>query len=370
MAATTGDSAAGQRNIDKVAAAWVTWTNDHGGINGHPVELIWRDSAGDSAKAMSVAKELVEQEQVIAIVASDSATENAWAPYLQEQRIPVVGSFGFSSDVWGKLDNFFTLKTDVTGIVAGPLLAAKSIGATTFGAVVCAENPSCAQAEQLYQPLLEAIDVNYAGLATAAFNEPSYTAQCLALMDAGADYIQINLTTTGATRLMQDCSQQGYEGTFGLADGTVLASAMKETPGGAKVFGVIDGFPWWVDSGPARDFHAAMTDAGLDEDDYGNSAYTATWSALETFKKAMADAPANPTSADVFTGMYGLSDEDLGGLLAQKVNFSAGQPAAPVLCYWYYRYEDGEFSTAPDDSPSGNTVSSGDFKSSCFDPGS
>ena len=122
MAATTGESAAGQRNIDKVAAAWETWTNNHGGINGQPVELVWKDSAGDPARAMSAAKELVEQEQVIAIVASDSATENAWAPYLQEQHMPVVGSFGFSSEVWGKLYNFFTLKTDVTGIVAGPLL--------------------------------------------------------------------------------------------------------------------------------------------------------------------------------------------------------------------------------------------------------
>ena len=263
-AAITGPSSTGQRTIDKVAAAWETWVNENGGIAGQPVEVVFKDSANDAAKAQAAAKELVEQEQVIAVVLADGTTEDAIGPYLNEQRMPVVGGFGFSSNVWGKLDNFFTLKTDVMAIVAGPILAADVVGATTFGAVVCSENPSCAQAEQLYQSLIPSIGIDYAGLATAAFSEPSYTAQCLALMGKGADYIQINLTSDGATRLITDCVRQGYTGTFGLADGTVLASAMADTPAEAKVFGVIDGFPWWVEDGPAADFHAAMDAAGLD----------------------------------------------------------------------------------------------------------
>jgi hypothetical protein len=112
-----------------------------------------------------------------------------------------------------------------------------------------------------------------------------------------------------------------------------------------------------------------MRDAKLTALDFGNSAYTATWSSLETFRKAMASAPANPTSADVFAGMYGLKDEDLGGLLSQKVSFTAGQPAPAILCYWFYKYEDGTFTTMPDGSPTGNNVTSGDLKSSCFKPG-
>ena len=114
---------------------------------------MFRDSANDAAKTQAAAKELLEQEQVIAVVLADGTTEDAIGPYLNEQQVPVVGGFGFSSNVWGKLDNFFTLKTDVTAIVAGPILAANVVGATTFGAIVCSENPSCAQAEQLYQSL-------------------------------------------------------------------------------------------------------------------------------------------------------------------------------------------------------------------------
>ena len=90
--------------------------------------------------------------------------------------------------------------------------------------------------------MLKSIHIKYAGLAKAGMADASYTAQCPALMDAGADYIQINLATTGAVRLIEACTGQGYKGTFGLADGTVLASAMKHLPTNAKVFGVIDGF--------------------------------------------------------------------------------------------------------------------------------
>ncbi len=330
---------------------------------------MFRDSANDAAKAQAAAKELLEQEQVITVVLADGTTEDAIGPYLSEQQVPVVGGFGFSSNVWGKLDNFFTLKTDVTAIVAGPILAANVVGATTFGAIVCAENPSCAQAEQLYQSLIPSIGINYAGLATAAFSEPSYTAQCLAMMDKGADYIQINLTADGATRLIADCVRQGYTGTFGLADGTVLASAMAQAPAEAKVFGVIDGFPWWVEDGPAAGFHAAMETAGLTEEDYGNSSYTAVWSSLETFRAAMLEAPVNPARADVFDAMYALDDEDLDGLLPQTMNFEAGQPAPPVNCFWYYEYTAGEFTTFQDQSPSGNSVTDGDFKTACFEPG-
>jgi hypothetical protein len=143
---------------------------------------------------------------------------------------------------------------------------------------------------------------------------------------------------------------------------------MKDVPSSAKIFGVLDGFPWWVKTGAAAGFHAAMDAAHLTDKDYGNSAETALWSSLETFRKAMAHAPDNPTSNDVFQGMYSLHDEDLGGLLAQKMNFTAGKPAPPVTCFWYYKYENGTFSTAPDSAPSGNSLTSGDLKTSCFHP--
>ena len=67
------------------------WANENGGINGQPVELVFKDSANDPAKASAAAKELVEQDGVIAITLADGSAEDAVGPYLNEQRIPVVG---------------------------------------------------------------------------------------------------------------------------------------------------------------------------------------------------------------------------------------------------------------------------------------
>ena len=96
--------------------------------------------------------------------------------------------------MWGKLDNFFTLKTDVMAIVASPILAADVVERQCRS---FAGDPSSAQAEQLYQQLIPSIGISYAGLATASILEPSYTAQCLALIGEGAEYIQMNLTSDG-----------------------------------------------------------------------------------------------------------------------------------------------------------------------------
>ncbi len=51
----------------KVQQAWASWTNAHGGINGHPVKMIVKDDAPEPVGGAAVAKELVEQDHVMAI---------------------------------------------------------------------------------------------------------------------------------------------------------------------------------------------------------------------------------------------------------------------------------------------------------------
>src|SRR3954464_13442860 len=55
----TGAQASSLGAMDDTMQAWVKWTNAHGGVNGHPVELTLYDDASDPAKAKSFAKKLV-----------------------------------------------------------------------------------------------------------------------------------------------------------------------------------------------------------------------------------------------------------------------------------------------------------------------
>jgi len=53
----------------------VAETNAKGGINGNPIELIVKDSAGNPEKAVSFAKQLIEEDKVLAIIGPSSSGE-------------------------------------------------------------------------------------------------------------------------------------------------------------------------------------------------------------------------------------------------------------------------------------------------------
>src|SRR3984957_15470637 len=81
--------------------AWASWVNAHGGINGHPVKLIVEDNKGDQAQAVSLVKQLVEQDHVVAFVSNQDGSLNAgYASYLDQQKIPVLGGSVFTLDPW------------------------------------------------------------------------------------------------------------------------------------------------------------------------------------------------------------------------------------------------------------------------------
>ncbi|HEX3712286.1 MAG TPA: ABC transporter substrate-binding protein, partial [Trebonia sp.] len=81
--------------------AWASWVNAHGGINGHPVKLITEDNKGDQAQAVSMVKQLVQQDHVVAFVSNQDGSLNAgYASYLDQQKIPVLGGSVFTLDPW------------------------------------------------------------------------------------------------------------------------------------------------------------------------------------------------------------------------------------------------------------------------------
>jgi branched-chain amino acid transport system substrate-binding protein len=71
--------------------AWTEWINSQGGINGRLVELFTCDDREDRARSLECARQLVEEDEVFALVATNSRALGGAAPYLNEQNIPVLG---------------------------------------------------------------------------------------------------------------------------------------------------------------------------------------------------------------------------------------------------------------------------------------
>jgi branched-chain amino acid transport system substrate-binding protein len=64
----SGVSAASTGPAGQASKAWAQWVNSHGGLNGHPVKLFQEDDGGNATQALQLAKKLVEQDHVIAVV--------------------------------------------------------------------------------------------------------------------------------------------------------------------------------------------------------------------------------------------------------------------------------------------------------------
>lgn len=73
----------------RAEAAYFQMVNDRGGINGRKIQFISLDSGSDTAKAVTLAHQLVEQDQVLLTVGIWGTPVNmAIRPYMNERKVP------------------------------------------------------------------------------------------------------------------------------------------------------------------------------------------------------------------------------------------------------------------------------------------
>lgn len=83
------------------ADAYFKMINDRGGINGRKVNWIVKDNAFDPQQTVQIARELIGQEKVVAIVAANgtSQAEAAFPFVLQQSKVPIFNELG-GLDSW------------------------------------------------------------------------------------------------------------------------------------------------------------------------------------------------------------------------------------------------------------------------------
>jgi branched-chain amino acid transport system substrate-binding protein len=79
--------------------AWVEYINAQGGIAGRTVELFTCDDREDRARTLQCAQRLVEQDQVFALIATNTRSLNGASHYLNDAGIPVLG-FPITNNFW------------------------------------------------------------------------------------------------------------------------------------------------------------------------------------------------------------------------------------------------------------------------------
>lgn len=322
------------------ANAWVKWTNTHGGINGHPVQLTLLDDTGDATTSLSELKQLVQQDHVMAIIGSNSPVATAWGTYIAQKKVPVIG--GTSAFFPGEGNYFFPAALGAVEAAPIGVQLASRVGAKKLAWLYSpgfgdpSEMTKLADAAHL--PLYQA---------EVAVTAPDYTAPCLAVKASGADLVAVASSGTALEAIAKTCVQNGYTGAF-LAPGNADPSWSSD-PGlsKARIYSIDYTWPFQDQTTPGQvSYFQALNKyapGALSSPEY-NEYVQILWAGMQMFAAAAKAANIGPgsTPADLVNGLYSLHDETLGGLIG-PVTYHRSDVSHADGCYFISKLSSGQW---------------------------
>lgn len=136
---TTGFAAADGTSALQAAQLAVRFINEDGGVLGRLLELIHYDDAAKPDQAASIARKLIEQDQVVAgISGSYSSPTRAAAPVFQEAGVPMISAYAIHPEITKTGDMIFRVGTlaavqgRVGAELVGNVLEAKKVAILTI----------------------------------------------------------------------------------------------------------------------------------------------------------------------------------------------------------------------------------------------
>jgi branched-chain amino acid transport system substrate-binding protein len=330
--------------------AWEKWTNAHGGINGHPVDLTTYDTQSDNAKGVVFAKRLVEDDNVIALAGdNDPTSEPAYQDYLTQQGIPVVGS-AHSTAAYENPNWFPTAATDYAVLSPSVVDAAVAAGVKNYGLIYCTESPLCKSDVDAQATAAAAKGLNVAANFSASLAAPNYTAECVKLKEANVDGVYFSATAAAIAKLATDCKRQGMSLRYFFLE---PSPDIQQTPAIYEngAYGISVAMPYWADVAANQDFLDAMDQYAPDADPTSDGAQI--WAGLEVLKAALEKVPNDPmTPETVKKGLYALgADFDTGGLTV-PLTYTDGQPTHVNCVFQWTLGTDGQYELSNDGKPS------------------
>ncbi len=316
-------------------AAWAKSVNAHGGIAGHKVKLLNYNDSCDPGQSAAFAQKLINA-HVLAVL-DNTEFDTGWQASVTKAGIPILCGIetGNNPSCFTNA-NFFPSGTTVLSGLYGNVYAAKKAGAKSYGVVYCTELAACAQALPLFKNYSGQLGLTYVNPLAASETASSYTAQCLAFKSEHAD--AIFPAGPPSDKFAQDCAQQDYRPVITQSAGTwqnrfTKVSALNNTTGSYP------DVPWFLKVPATKAFLAAAGKILKNATSPYN--VSGAWAAGLLFQYAAAHVGANPTTQDIYQGLYALKGTTLGGF-APPLTFTKGK--LPVAnCYFVVSIKKGKF---------------------------
>jgi branched-chain amino acid transport system substrate-binding protein len=348
----TGPEASAVGNNMDVIQAWAKSVNASGGINGYPVKVIALDDQQNAATTLQDAKELVEQDHVVAIVGDSSFVDASFAPYVESAGVPVIGGSNYEASFLSNPDFFPSGGDQISGLV-GQFALAKQDGKKVFGTIYCAESPICAQLVPVANGLAPLYGLK-SYTAKISATAPSYTAPCLAAKSAGVDAMFVADNSPIVLRFVAACAQQGYTPQQVSSTQTATSAWLSDSTLNGAQLTALNANGYDTSTPAIATFQAALKKYAPSA--INGSAFSGEeinpWSGGLLFQAAAKAAHLTPSStpADVKKGLYALKNETLDGV-APPLNFTPGKPSF-IPCWFAQEVKDGKFASLNGDRPS------------------
>jgi branched-chain amino acid transport system substrate-binding protein len=328
--------------IPVAVRAWAGDVNARGGLAGHPVKVIFADDGGDPQRALSIARRMVDGDRVLAFFGTYMVTTlPAVLPYLEAQRIPMIGSSNGSEAADHSPMVFNPQVGADLGTAWSYLLALTTQSDKRNVAVLyCSEASTCVnQYDGLKRIAPEAgVHVVYAGQMSIA--APDYTAQMLAARNAGADVVMCICDPPTQIRMIRSAHRQNWSPVFSATysmdqeqikagkedvEGLLAAASTVPYSTSSKMKPYLEAVARYVPAGSVGGVGAAAWVQGK---------------LLERIASFLEPEP--PARTAIFEGLRSLNNETLGGLVP-PISFPDGDRNRVNLCIVPLRFEQGIF---------------------------
>lgn len=338
---------AGSNNPYTIPAftAWVKWQNAHGGINGHPVQLLVQREPNNPGVALTDVQQLVGQ-GVVALIEDDVTDTQSWIPFVKQAGVPVIAGTSPSTASAGE-PTFFSTTNSILLSPEMIVAAAAYVKANKMAALYCAEIAACGQLVPALSAVGKPVGVSIAFSTSILGSAPTYTAQCLAAKEHAADSVFVADASQIILRVAASCAQQGYV-PHEIMSSTNVQQNMAGSPGmeGGIVFDSLAPFFDTSFSGVAT-MTAAFNqyDPALTKDPQYGDQSTEQWTdglLVAAAATAGGVGSSNPiTPAAMLNGFYSLGSTNLGGM-TPTLTFQRGQPQVN-RCWFWAEIQNGKF---------------------------
>lgn len=339
----TGALAAEDYYVRGVGLAWQDYENSLGGIDGHKVEALVADDATNPTTSVTEMKHLITSVHVVAII-DQSEFDALWAKTAIANNVPIIGVGSSGSLVISSTPDAFPSGETADIIPDSIAYAVKRLHFTKLAEFYCVEASSCAENSAKMGAAATAYGLKDVYTTAISSSQPTYTAECIAAKDAGAQALLVYEALTSLIAVGQDCAQQGYY-PVQLGESNTAASLLK-APGLNGAYFAETNIPYVVKNSPGlATMYSALnrySPSVVKNPDFSDEA-VGEWAALqEVAAAARAGHLGNtPTAAEIKNGLYSFKNQTLGGL-SGPLTFHRGQDNTSH-CFFEMRIEQGQF---------------------------